>query len=88
MDVRALKPRFLLVSLAAICAFSAVRAPLPPETAENLSESPLFFFSFLLYKQAFKAYFRDKNAPNSQTELRQIAEQNSANSVIKNAPTR
>ena len=36
----------------------------------------------------FFAKFPNKNAPNSQTELRQMTEQKSANSVIKNAPTR
>ena len=36
----------------------------------------------------FFAKFPNKNAPNSQTELRQMTEQKSANSVIKNTPTR
>ena len=34
------------------------------------------------------ANFQNKTPPSSQTELRQMAEQNTANSVIKNALTR
>ena len=34
------------------------------------------------------ANFQNKTPPSSQTELRQMTEQNTANSVIKNAPTR
>ena len=47
---------------------------IPPKTAEIPFGIAAFFFSFLLYKQAFKAYFCDKNAPSSQTELCQTAE--------------
>jgi hypothetical protein len=34
------------------------------------------------------ANFQNKTPPSSQTELCQMTEQNTANSVIKNAPTR
>ena len=34
------------------------------------------------------ANFQNKNTPSPQTELRQMTEQNTANSVIKNTPTR
>ena len=53
------------------------------------------YFTFSLQKVGicmkygyFFAKFPNKNAPNSQTELRQMTEQNTANSVIKNTPTR
>ena len=41
-----------------------------------------------LHKSSIFAKFPNKTSPSFQIELRQMTEQNRANSVIKNAPTR
>lgn len=53
------------------------------------------YFTFSLQKVGicmkygcFFAKFPNDFPPSSQTELRQVTEQNTANSVIKNTPTR